>query len=107
MVTALALFDAPRDQALYRSGQRFPVLVVVSDGEDGGKTRQTMRTVKKEKEKRPLITINTIGFTISKKEGWFQELCLIATHPSGCATAGNGAELKNLLESFYHPPKRR
>lgn len=107
VVKALAFFDNPRDQALYRSGRRFPVLVVVSDGEDGGKTRQTMRTVKKEKKKRPLVTINTIGFSISKKEGWFQELCLIATQPTGCATAGNGAELQKLLESFYHPPQRR
>ena len=107
VIKALAFFDHPRDQALYRSGQRFPVLVVVSDGEDGGKTRETMRTVKKEKGKRPLVTINTIGFSISKKEGWFQELCLIATRPTGCATAGNRAELQNLLESFYHPPKRR
>ena len=107
VVKALAFFDAPRDQALYRSGERFPVLVVVSDGEDGGRTRETMRTVKTEKGKRPLITINTIGFSISKKEGWFQELCLIATRPSGCATAGNGAELQSLLESFYHPAKRR
>lgn len=107
VVKALAFFDNPRDQALYRSGQRFPVLVVVSDGEDGGKTRETMRTVKKEKGKRPLITINTIGFSISKKEGWFQELCLIASHPKGCATAGNGAELRTLLESFYQPAQRR
>lgn len=104
VVKALAFFDARRDQALYRSGQRFPVLVVVSDGEDGGKTRETLKTVQEEKAKRPLVTVNAIGFSLDGDAQWFEELCLVATRREGCAKVGDAAQLRRILESFYRPP---
>src|SRR5579863_3687439 len=45
IVKTLKLFSKPEDQELYRSGQRFPVLVIVSDGVDSGVTRTKMADV--------------------------------------------------------------
>lgn len=104
VVKALRFFDDPRDQRLYRSGERFPVLVLVSDGEDGGKTRETLETVLEARAERPLVTINAIGFKVERTGQWFRTLCRIATRPEGCATAGDEAQLRRMLESFYQPP---
>lgn len=101
MVKALGFFDAPRDQAAYRSGQRFPVLVILSDGEDGGKTPETFHTVQEAKAKHPLVTVNTIGFNLQGDKAWFKVLCRLATRPDGCATANDEKQLHNLLDSFY------
>ncbi len=101
VVNALALFAAPADQAAYRSGQRFPVLVVVSDGEDGGKTPETLRDVQQAKARLPLVTVNTIGFRLGDGSKWLQVLCEIATAPKGCATADDEAQLRRMLNSFY------
>jgi hypothetical protein len=103
VVKALALFAAPRDQALYRAGRRYPVLVVVSDGEDGGKTRETLETVQEEKKRHPLVTVNAIGFALERERQWFEVLCRIATRPEGCAKADDGAQLQAMLDSFYRP----
>ena len=103
IATSLEFFAAPRDQELYRSGQRFPVLVVISDGEDSGLTPETMQTVQEAKRRLPLVTINTIGFNVAENPAWFEELCRIATHPQGCATAENREQLQKILESFYRP----
>jgi hypothetical protein len=104
IVKVLDLFGLPQDQAAYRSGERYPVLVVISDGEDWGKSRETFETVQSAKTKFPLVTINTIGFNISASDQWFAQLCRIATRPSGCATAGDQANLQAILEGFYRAP---
>ncbi len=103
LVKALDLFSAPADQPLYRSGQRFPVLVVVSDGEDSGTSRVKLEHVQTAKRDHPLVTINAIGFTVAKDNVWFKTLCQIATRPEGCATADDQAQLHSILESFYRP----
>ena len=103
VVKALDFFARPRDQALYRSGRRFPVLVVVSDGEDGGKTRETLDTVQQAKKNHPLVTVNTIGFRISRQQRWLTVLCRIATEEKGCATADDEPQLRRMLDSFYRP----
>ncbi len=106
IIRSLQIFAEPRDQAAYRSGEQFPVLVVISDGEDWGKSRYTLESVQKAKKKFPLVTINTIGFNISRQDKWFADLCRIATRPQGCAPAGDRSQLQAILESFYRyqPP---
>jgi hypothetical protein len=101
VVKALALFAAPGDQAAYRSGQRFPVLVVVSDGEDSGKTPQTLASVQAEKARLPLVAVHTIGFRLAGDRAWFDVLCEIATRREGCATADDEAQLRAMLDGFY------
>jgi hypothetical protein len=101
VVKALGFFADPRDQEAYRSGLRFPVLVVVSDGEDGGKTPETFETVQAAKARQPLVTVNTIGFNLAGDQAWFEQLCRVATHPDGCATASDESQLKAILGSFY------
>lgn len=103
LVKALDLFSVPADQPLYLSGQRFPVLVVVSDGEDSGTSRVKLEHVQAAKRDHPLVTINAIGFTVAKDDVWFKTLCQIATRPEGCATADDQAQLHSILESFYRP----
>ncbi len=103
-ITALEIFADPRDQAAYRTGQRFPVLVIVSDGEDWGKSGNTLKQVKDAERSLPLVTVNAIGFTVAKDEPWFGTLCKLATRPAGCATADDQAQLSTMLESFYRPP---
>jgi uncharacterized protein YegL len=100
----LDLFGAPQDQAAYRSGQRFPVLVVISDGEDWGKSQETFDTVQSAKGKYPLVTINTIGFNIAENDRWYAQLCKLATPSGRCATAGDEERLRAILESFYRAP---
>jgi len=101
MIKTLALFGAPQDQAAYRSGLRFPVLVVISDGEDSGKTRDTFESVQREKAKYPLVTINAIGFTVAENDRWFPQLCKLITAGGRCASAGDQERLQEILESFY------
>lgn len=103
VVRALGYFSDPAQQARYRSGERFPVLVVVSDGEDSGLTRENLETVLATKKKFPLVTVNTIGFKIKGDSDWFGRLCQIATDRTGCATADDQDQLRKLLESFYKP----
>lgn len=105
VIKTLNIFAAPRDQQAYRTGQRFPVLVVISDGEDAGKTGHTVQSVLAARRKFPLVTINTVGFHIEGEERWFRQLCLIATSKKGCAAANNKARLREILESFYRPRK--
>lgn len=99
----LDIFAAPADQPLYRSGQRFPVLVVISDGEDSRKTGHDLNAVLAAARKFPLVTINTIGFHVSGRDKWFKQLCRISTRPTGCATADNPRRLQAILEGFYRP----
>lgn len=101
MVKALSFFDDPRDQEAYRSGQRYPVLVILSDGEDGGKTPETFQTAQEAKARHPLVTVNAIGFNLEGDKAWFKVLCRLATRPDGCATANNEKQLHSLLDSFY------
>jgi von Willebrand factor type A domain len=102
IVKALDFFADPADQEAYRSGLRFPVLVVVSDGEDGGKTPQTFQSVQEAKARLPLVTVNTIGFNLDAADhSWFDQLCRIATHPDGCATANDEEQLRGILSGFY------
>ncbi len=103
IITTLKIFADPADQPLYRSGQRFPVLVVISDGEDSRKTGHSLDAVLAARKRYPLVTINTVGFHIEGEDRWFRELCRIATSPQGCATAGNPGQLQAILESFYKP----
>ncbi len=103
IITTLDFFNKPQDQPLYRSGQRFPVLVIVSDGEDSGVTRHTIADVQAAKKTHPLVTVNAIGFTVAKGDVWFKTLCEIATRPQGCATAGDQGQLHTILDSFYRP----
>ncbi len=77
------------------------MLVVVSDGEDGGKTPETLRDVQQAKARLPLVTVNTIGFRLGDGSKWLQVLCEIATAPKGCATADDEAQLRRMLNSFY------
>jgi hypothetical protein len=101
----LEVFNSRQDQAAYRSGERFPALVVISDGEDWGKSRETFDSVQETKAKYPFVTINTIGFNISQGDTWFAQLCRIATRREGCGTAGDQAALQAILESFYRAPR--
>ena len=107
IVKTLKLFAKPEDQALYRSGERFPVLVIVSDGVDSGVTRTKMPDVLAAKEANPLVTINTIGFTgasdVDNPQEWLKSLCQIATSAKGCGTADDQAKLGTILKSFYQP----
>ena len=103
VIQTLDIFAAPEDQPLYRSGQRFPVLVIISDGEDSRKTSHSLNSVLAAAKKFPLVTINTIGFHVSGRGKWFEQLCRISTRPTGCATADNQARLQAILESFYKP----
>ena len=98
---ALDIFSNPADQADFSSGRRFPVLVVVSDGQDSGKTREVLDTVLAAKARSPLVTINAIGFRAGPHDGWFEDLCRIATRPTGCAPADNAKDLQRLLGSFH------
>lgn len=103
LVKAFDFFAVPADQPLYRSGQRYPVLVVVSDGEDSGTSGVTLERVLEAKRTHPLVTLNAIGFTVSHDDVWFKTLCRIASRPQGCATADDQAQLHRILESFYRP----
>lgn len=107
VVKTLDLFSKPADQPLYRSGQRFPVLVIVSDGVDSGVTPEKMEDVLAAKKSHPLVTINTIGFTgasdVPDPDVWLKSLCQVATRAQGCATADNQAQLQAILNSFYRP----
>jgi hypothetical protein len=107
VVRSLGFFAHPADQALYRSGQRYPALVVVSDGEDSGNTREDLQAVLAARRRFPLVTVSAIGFKVSRQEAWFETLCRIATRPEGCATADDEAQLRQVLDSFYRPPARR
>ncbi len=106
LTKALDFFAVPADQPLYRSGLRFPVLVVVSDGEDSGNSRVTLGQVEEAERKHPLVTVNAIGFTVAKDDKWFATLCRIATRPDGCATADDQAQLRAILDGFYRPAAR-
>jgi hypothetical protein len=101
MIKTLELFGLPQDQAAYRSGLRFPVLVVISDGEDWGKSRDSFDAVQSAKAKYPLVTINAIGFSVPENDTWFPQLCKLATASGRCATAGDQDRLQAILESFY------
>ena len=105
VIRTLDIFGVPGDQPLYRSGLRFPVLVVISDGEDGGKTGHTVDAVLAARRRFPLVTINAIGFHVSGDRKWFAQLCRISTSPQGCATADDQRQLQTILESFYRPRK--
>jgi uncharacterized protein with von Willebrand factor type A (vWA) domain len=104
VIAALDLFADPRDQAAYRGGLRFPVLVIVSDGEDWGKTGHTLEQVQAAARKLPLVTVTAVGFTVGQGDPWFKTLCQLATRLSGCATADDQRQLQALLDSFYRPP---
>ena len=109
VVKTLDLFSKPADQPLYRSGQRFPVLVIVSDGMDSGVTPEKMDDALAAKKSHPLVTINTIGFKgasdVADPEVWLKSLCQVATRPQGCATVDDQAQLQAILNSVYRPSR--
>ncbi|MDH4121705.1 MAG: VWA domain-containing protein [Deltaproteobacteria bacterium] len=106
VVKTLDIFNNPADVPLYKSGERFPVLVVVSDGEDWGQSPYTLAAVEAARRKVPWVTIHIIGFYVSPNDPQYAALCKIATHPEGCAAAENPQQLAAILASFYRPPKK-
>lgn len=104
VIKALDVFSDPADLPLYRQGMRYPVLVVISDGEDWGKSGVTLQQVEAAKKSHPWVTLTTIGFLIAKDDPWLKSLCQIASSPQGCATAENDNQLTSILETFYKPP---
>ena len=103
IIKVLEVFGEARDQAAYRSRERFPVLVVISDGEDAMKTGHSLDAVLAVRKRYPLVTINTIGFHVSGERSWTEKLCQIANTRQGCANADDSGQLRKILEGFYRP----
>ena len=98
VIQALTQFNTPKLGQLVKTGQRFAVLLLISDGKDAGKTQQTLAHVQQAKQHAAHVVLYAIGFKALQHAPWFKQVCAIATSARHCKVAKGQAALGQLLQ---------
>ncbi len=101
VVKTLTQFNTPKIRWLVKTGRRYAVLLVISDGQDSGKTKENLASVQAAKQQAEHVVVHVIGFRALEQTAWFREVCAIASSPKHCSAAKGEAALRQLLNRLH------
>ncbi|MBF0237593.1 MAG: VWA domain-containing protein [SAR324 cluster bacterium] len=97
---AIRYFQSSSSEQVDSAGDRYKVIVLLSDGQDDEISAIKLPHVLALKKQLPDIHIKTIGFGVRPKDPFYQVLCKLASDPDSCINATDTKELKDLIHKF-------
>jgi uncharacterized protein YegL len=99
---ALQYFRSPSYQVPEVNVKRFPVVLLLADGQDDGYSAINRTQVLQKREQVEEVKIKVIGFGITPDSETHRQLCELARPVVDCLMTSSPTELQTLIRSFTH-----
>ena len=97
---ALRYFRSPSYQVPEANVKRFPVVVVLADGQDDGYSAINRTQVLQKRKQVEEVEVKVIGFGITPNSETHRQLCELARPVADCLVTSSPTELRTLIRSF-------
>ena len=97
---ALRYFRSPSYQVPERNVKRFPVIVLLADGQDDGYSAIGRSQVLQALQQVADVEVKVIGFGIAPNSETHRQLCELARPSADCLVTSSSTELQTLIRSF-------
>ena len=97
---ALRYFHSPSYQVPEANVKRFPVVVVLADGQDDGYSAINRTQVLQKRKQVEEVEVKVIGFGITPNSETHRQLCELARPVADCLVTSSPTELRTLIRSF-------
>ena len=97
---ALRYFRSPSYQVPEVNVKRFPVVVLLVDGQDDGYSAINRTQVLQKREQVEEVEVKVIGFGITLNSETHRQLCELARPAADCLVTSSPTELQTLIRSF-------
>jgi uncharacterized protein YegL len=97
---ALRYFRSPSYQVPEANVKRFPVVVLLADGQDDGYSAINRTQVLQKREQVEEVEVKVIGFGVTPNSETHRQLCELARLVADCLVTSSPTELQTLIRSF-------
>ena len=97
---ALRYFQSPSYQVPEANVKRFPVVVLLADGQDDGYSAINRSQVLQKRKQVEEVEVKVIGFGITPNSETHRQLCELARPAADCLVTSSPTELQTLIRSF-------
>ena len=97
---ALRYFRSPSYQVPEANVKRFPVVVLLADGQDDGYSAINRTQVLQKRKQVEEVEVKVIGFGITPNSETHLQLCELARPVADCLVTSSPTELRTLIRSF-------
>ena len=97
---ALRYFRSPSYQVPEANVKRFPVVVLLADGQDDGYSAINRSQVLQKRKQVEEVEVKVIGFGITPNSETHRQLCELARPAADCLVTSSPTELQTLIRSF-------
>tara|TARA_B100001093_G_scaffold238898_1_gene228864 strand:- start:355 stop:966 length:612 start_codon:yes stop_codon:yes gene_type:complete len=97
---ALRYFRSPSYQVPEANVKRFPVVVLLADGQDDGYSAINRTQVLQKRKQVEEVEVKVIGFGITPNSETHRQLCELARPVADCLVTSSPTELRTLIRSF-------
>ena len=97
---ALRYFRSPSYQVPEVNVKRFPVVVLLADGQDDGYSAINRTQVLQKRKQVEEVEVKVIGFGITPNSETHRQLCELARPVADCLVTSSPTELRTLIRSF-------
>ena len=97
---ALRYFRSPSYQVPEANVKRFPVVVLLADGQDDGYSTINRSQVLQKRKQVEEVEVKVIGFGITPNSETHRQLCELARPAADCLVTSSPTELQTLIRSF-------
>ena len=97
---ALRYFHSPSYQVPEANVKRFPVVVLLADGQDDGYSAINRTQVLQKRKQVEEVEVKVIGFGITPNSETHRQLCELARPVADCLVTSSPTELRTLIRSF-------
>ena len=97
---ALRYFRSPSYQVPEANVKRFPVVVLLADGQDDGYSAINRTQVLQKRKQVEEVEVKVIGFGITPHSETHRQLCGLARPVADCLVTSSPTELRTLIRSF-------
>ncbi len=97
---ALRYFRSPSYQVPEVNVKRFPVVVLLADGQDDGYSAINRTQVLQKRKQVEEVEVKVIGFGVTPNSETHRQLCELARPAADCLVTSSSTELQTLIRSF-------
>jgi uncharacterized protein YegL len=97
---ALRYFRSPSYQVPEANVKRFPVVVLLADGQDDGYSAINRTQVLQKRKQVEEVEVKVIGFGVTPNSETHRQLCELARPAADCLVTSSPTELQTLIRSF-------
>ena len=97
---ALRYFRSPSYQVPEANVKRFPVVVLLADGQDDGYSAINRTQVLQKRKQVEEVEVKVIGFGVTPNSETHRQLCELARPVADCLVTSSPTELQTLIRSF-------